>query len=406
MGSPNSMKMLCHPGFPYRTILSAPKSARLPDPFGRSGVHFYLRGSAALWNGLKLLGLKPDETILFPSYCCGIELDVILKAGFQIQFYRVDSSLQVDMVDLRRSIRSKTKALYVIHYFGFPHSLDTLKMFCDEHNLVLIEDCALALYGRFQGKPLGSFGDIAIFSMRKTIGLPAGGALVINNGSLPFPENASPRVLYEVLKSVYLIIHRDLVRFWLFDRIISRLFMGFISPTVTSVYHKMSSDTGTQPYNPSEFFSDWQNAGLSIFSKSLFKLTLHERVVEDRRSHFQSLLETVSQCRRIAPLITYLQDGACPFVFPLIVTGNAPVFVDFCRARGVWADLYWPDLHPKFPALQFPEARWLKQNVVALPVHQGLTAENLVLLKQTILEWEHTDQKEGRIVKDLESSKF
>src|SRR5207245_6549749 len=68
--------------------------------------------------------------------------------------------------------------LYLIHYVGFPGPVQELSVACRARRLLLIEDCAQALLSNCAERPLGSFGDVAIFSIRKTLPVPDGGALV------------------------------------------------------------------------------------------------------------------------------------------------------------------------------------------------------------------------------------
>ena len=357
-------------------------------------MYFYHRASTALWYGLKVLPLAPGDTILFPSYHCGIELDVVLKAGFEVKFYRVDSKLAIDMDDLNQALRFQVRALYVIHYFGFPQPIDELKRLCSKNGLILIEDCALTFHTRYQGKPLGSFGDIAVFSMRKTLALPAGGALAINQRNLFFPDTVRPKVLFEILKLAYLVVHRDLVRSWLgigvaemyerFQRLLN-VISGRTSEEMKSIHANSTL----------EFSPELENFGMSELSLWLLKVSPYQKVIERRRIHFQHLLNVLSSLNRTAPLIANIQDGVCPLVFPLVVRGDPSVFVQFCKARGVLAEIFWPDLHSRFPVSQYPEAHWLKKNVVSFPLHHHLTAADLVHLGQTLNSWEQEGVKHG-----------
>src|SRR5262245_36995149 len=184
------VKVLSHPIFPEGAMIG--RAAQLPEPFASSKADFYMSGSTALWHGLKLLRLEPHQTILFPAYHCGRELDVIDRSGGRVVFYPVGRDLRVDPDELRRRAGSDTRALYVIHYWGFPQALDSLYQLCVEKGWALIEDCAHALFASAQNRPVGSLGDIAIFSLRKMLPVPGGGALVVNNRNLAPADTADP----------------------------------------------------------------------------------------------------------------------------------------------------------------------------------------------------------------------
>src|SRR5437879_1432817 len=69
-------------------------------------------------------------------------------------------------------------ALYVIHYAGFSQDMEAARQLADSAGLPLVEDCALALLSRNGDKPLGSYGDLSIFCLYKTLPVPNGGALL------------------------------------------------------------------------------------------------------------------------------------------------------------------------------------------------------------------------------------
>lgn len=87
-----------------------------------------------------------------------------------------------------RVLSDQTRAILVIHEYGFPHPhLDELLEVARTREIPLIEDCAHSLDSSIDGRPLGSFGDFAIFSLPKVLPVAAGGILVaaaIDAGSL------------------------------------------------------------------------------------------------------------------------------------------------------------------------------------------------------------------------------
>lgn len=92
------------------------------------------------------------------------------------------------MEDLGRRIGKRTRAVLCTHYFGFPQALKALRALCDEHSVYLIEDCAHALFSCSGDGYLGTWGDASVFSLRKTLPVPNGGALVLNRPGLVLPH--------------------------------------------------------------------------------------------------------------------------------------------------------------------------------------------------------------------------
>src|SRR5262245_29541413 len=147
-------------------------------PFSAPRGEWTFNGRVALHQGLQTLNLPPGSTILVPNYHQGVEIDTLLSAGYSLRYYRVNEHLEIDLRDVERRLDGQVSALYVTHYFGFPQRMSEARAFCDAHRLKLIEDCALSLFSRHNDEWLGSTGDIAIYSVYKTLPLPHGGFLV------------------------------------------------------------------------------------------------------------------------------------------------------------------------------------------------------------------------------------
>lgn len=82
---------------------------------------------------------------------------------------------------ISRVLTDKTKVVYVIHSFGFPHSkLLELRKLCDDKGLILIEDCAFAFDSYIEDIRLGSLGDFSLYSLPKIFPISSGGILSFN----------------------------------------------------------------------------------------------------------------------------------------------------------------------------------------------------------------------------------
>jgi dTDP-4-amino-4,6-dideoxygalactose transaminase len=90
------------------------------------------------------------------------------------------------------------KAVVLIHYFGFPQPVADVKALTQPLGVALIEDAAHALLSEADGRPLGTEGDVGIFCLHKGLGLPDGGALILNSPSLSVP--AKPHTKHTVFE--------------------------------------------------------------------------------------------------------------------------------------------------------------------------------------------------------------
>ncbi len=196
----------------YPSAASFPRLGRLRPkwrgwfPFNSPSGTWTFSGRVALYHGLPTLHLPPGSTILVPAYHQGVEIQTLLVAGYRLRYYRLDERLGIDFADLERRVDKSVSALHVIHYFGFAQPLEPIRSFCDAHRLKLIEDCALSLFTQDNGTWVGSVGDLALFSVYKTLPLPHGGYLVTKegpsrNGLHPAPWRSTALQTLDLLNS-------------------------------------------------------------------------------------------------------------------------------------------------------------------------------------------------------------
>jgi len=158
-----------------------------------------------------LLNLNKRNKILLPSYI-GITdkegsgvFDPIREKKIGFEFYKINKNLTIDMEDFRKKIeKGGIKAAFVIHYFGFVQcNLKKIVEICKNNKVYLIEDCAHAFMSKYRGRYLGTFGDASVFSLYKSLPIPDGGLLRINNKKLKNPRVANYRISEKTLKSLY-----------------------------------------------------------------------------------------------------------------------------------------------------------------------------------------------------------
>ncbi len=137
---------------------------------------------------LKALNLKSSDEVITTSLTATATGISILNAGVKIKFVDIcDRSFCIDLKSLEKNITKKTKAIIIVHLYGQSCNMNYLKKICKKHNLYLIEDCAQSAGGLFNGRKLGTFGDLGCFSFFPTKNLSClgdGGAIVTNNKKL------------------------------------------------------------------------------------------------------------------------------------------------------------------------------------------------------------------------------
>jgi pyridoxal phosphate-dependent aminotransferase EpsN len=146
-------------------------------------------GTAAIHLGLRLLGVGPGDEVLCSSFTFVATANPIIYCGATPVF--VDSEadtwnmcparLREALTD-RLRLGKKPKALLLVHLYGIPAQLGELLAIAQEFEVPVLEDAAEALGARYQGRPLGSFGDVSVISFNgnKILTTSGGGALLTN----------------------------------------------------------------------------------------------------------------------------------------------------------------------------------------------------------------------------------
>lgn len=143
---------------------------------------FVNEGREALAIALEDLRLGKEDQVIVPSYVCDIVPKVVERFATVIFAEINPSTLVVDAEEIKKRISERTKAVIVVHLYGKANDLNNIQYLCRERNLVLIEDCAQAVYSFEDKTRAGSIGDYTILSFRfsKDINLFKGGALLSN----------------------------------------------------------------------------------------------------------------------------------------------------------------------------------------------------------------------------------
>ena len=145
------------------------------------------QGRDALFLALKILNISKGDEVIVQSFICKVVIDAILSSGAKPVL--IDSSLDDFNVlpsEIKKKINSKTKAIIIAHLYGIPCNIDDIISIARENNCFLIEDCAQCINSIYKGKPVGTFGDISLFSFNfdKPLSTGKGGMIVINNSDL------------------------------------------------------------------------------------------------------------------------------------------------------------------------------------------------------------------------------
>ncbi len=145
-------------------------------------------GTDALHLALKAFNIGFNDEVITPSHTAVATASAIAMSGAKPIFVDIENEFYtIDVTKIKAAITPQTRAIIAVHIYGQPCDMKTLLAIAKEHNLVLIEDCAQAHGAEFDGKKVGSIGDIGCFSFYPTKNLGAigdGGAITTNSGEI------------------------------------------------------------------------------------------------------------------------------------------------------------------------------------------------------------------------------
>jgi len=321
-----AFQLLLHPWQWQKGEALAKLAAILKKYFNLPHCYLVNAGRSALYLGLKSLNLSSGDEVLYQGFTCTVVPQAIVKAGAKavaVEHNKNDFNLSVQ--DLARKITFRSRAVIIQHTFGQADDLEAIVKICRRHQLVLIEDCAHALGAKYQGKPIGSFGDLTVltFGRDKVISSVFGGAL-LSRQPLTLPE----------------LIYPD--KLWIAKQLLHPLIFSVAVPTYFSlgkfiIYLFRKLNLITLPL---------VDLPVKLLPNALAELVLHQWQKLDRLNcHRREIAQVYSKAfhQPFNPEAIYLR-------FPLVVKDPAGL-IKFAKTKHVWL------------------GDWYDKKIINLPTH-------------------------------------
>lgn len=143
-------------------------------------------GTDALVLSLKAAGIGPGDEVLTTGFTFFATVEAIMQVGATPVLVDIDAeTFNLDPKELERVISPRSRAVLAVHLFGLPVELNRIKQICDQHGLLLLEDCAQSFGASYKGKQTGSFGLAGCFSFfpSKNLGGFGDGGLITTSDS-------------------------------------------------------------------------------------------------------------------------------------------------------------------------------------------------------------------------------
>jgi dTDP-4-amino-4,6-dideoxygalactose transaminase len=158
--------------------------AALSDYFGGRPVRAFSSGTGTMEVALRLAGVGPGHEVITTPLSWVATSNVILAVGATPRFVDIDPvTRNLDLTRIEAAITPATRALLPVDLAGLPVDRDALYSIARRHGLRVIEDAAQSMGSRFNGRAIGSLGDLVSFSFHsnKNITTIEGGCLVLND---------------------------------------------------------------------------------------------------------------------------------------------------------------------------------------------------------------------------------
>lgn len=359
-------------------------SARKLTHMRQNGL-IYSSGRVALRAALRFAGIEKGEMVSIPAYICDVVPESLRRAGYEVFYYEMRRDLRISRAELAEEIPERTRALLVVHYFGFPQeNIARIAAFAASRRIMLVEDCAHALPDGHAGAGMGRVGHAAIFSLWKSLPVPDGGVLVMKDASAL--KKASPpvkgpsgvpslvRLSISHLAEVVGVPPEKAIKLW-----------GELSGRDRQHREGTGIEAGAA-----------LSRGPTWATRLLFPHLNLERVFDRRRRNYRLFLSNVGELREAA-FREDLVEGACPWATPLLVN-NRDFLLTALGRLGIAASP-WPRLPVEVNEKDHPEATFLAKHVLLLPVHQNIPARVMstmaTVVRRTLqgftLRWDRWD---------------
>jgi dTDP-4-amino-4,6-dideoxygalactose transaminase len=342
----------------------------------------YASGRAALYQSIISLNMPSGSRVLLPSFHCGVEVEAVCRAGFQIDFYNIKPDLSVDLSDAMSKLRSNTKAILLIHYFGFPQPLQDILEMCDARGLYLIEDCAHALFSKWNTGWLGSFGAIGIFSLRKTLPLPNGGGVLINKQGLHAPGKGNICTGTGLIKSTIRAFleyesHCNTITGKVAYQILNKR-----SVPVSIILRPGGSEKERSRWHDDLHLANYQD-NIWFLSKFLLNAYCYNDIIMKRQRNYISLVAMLPVSHDFKPVINALADGVCPLCLPVLVYQRDRVREELLK-RGIETFVFGKYSHVLMNNNDYSDAYNLSKYLLGLPIHQQLDEDDMLMICEAI----------------------
>lgn len=352
--------------------LFAGPRATIPSVLDVGSPLLVTRGAGAIRLILQSLGVRPADEVLVPAFNCPSMVEPIEAESARPVFYGIAPDLRIGAEHLDPHLGPRTRAILVPHLLNRLQDLRPIRALCEAKRLVLIEDCAHALFGTVDGAPIGGIGHFAIASPRKFLPLEEGGMLTSATQDLSTIRERIP------------MRERSLrLAFDAMDRSVSWGRLAGVRPPIVLVkrLRRWSRRSGDAPSLPINLSATTELAGAgsgrgpphgaSAITRWMIARLTSQTMVRKRRENYSLLTAALADCPTLRVLKTDFRKDLVPYMVPVVLEDPQRQFAAL-KARGM---PMWRWEHSRTGIC--PVTDQLARALIQIPCHQSLRANDL-----------------------------
>ena len=308
-------------------------------------------GTAALHAAIMAAGIKAGDEVILPSFTFVATAEAVVLAGGKPVFVDIDpETYTLSPKAIQKAVTEKTKAIVPVDLYGLPADIIPIREIATKQSLVIIEDCAQSHGAICEGKPAGALSDLACWSLyaAKNIGTGEGGVVTTDNDAYA-----------EKVRMVR--THGEKVKY-------ASLMLG-TNYRMTEIQAAIGI---VQLKRLPEFFEKRE--------KNADRLTKKLRK---------------SEKLKLPPKLENRKPSWYLYTVRILNTSakKRNNIIEQLRQKGIGADAYYPTPVHQMPYYQetfgkvnLPETEKAANQVLSLPIHPGVTEEQIDLIAKTLLE--------------------
>lgn len=349
----------------------------------------------ALYHALRAMTLRPDGEVVMTGIHVADFVNIIRLAGFRPIIADIGpGGFQIDMNDLRAKLTDRTTAILVTHLSGYASNMPEIMALAHEKGIAVIEDCSQTMDARLAGQRLGTFGDVAIFSLSlfKSVCTLNGGLVVsrdkaVIDGVRSQVAALAPAAVGDLaMEAIRNVVFKILLAGPVFSCLVFPL-LRLLSSTRDHLagYQKTNKTTIRRASIPAAFLTRYCGAQAEMGLAQLATLEAREKRRRELGTLARKKIDAFAP--RILPVAQPGSENGY-WLFPILLddpervkAALAPHGVDSSRML-----LSAVAREPAFAGDDFdaPEAGRVRDSVLFLPMYPDLTEDDIVRIAGTL----------------------